>query len=120
LFLNKSRRIIYLHPRVFRKIKTLALSISRKYPSVNKYFLEMTELRKAIVIFRRGAGEKHGHAALEEISPKGPVKIRVRAEGFKTRGKHGFHIHRSGNNVAQTRYAPTTTPPIKSRRPERG
>ena len=57
----------------------------------------MTELRKGIVIFRCNANEKHGYAELEEISPKGPVRIHVRLEGFQTAGNRGFHIHRSGN-----------------------
>ncbi len=57
----------------------------------------MINLRKGIAIFRCEAGENHGYATLEEISPKGPVRIHVHVEGFKTRGKHGFHIHRSGN-----------------------
>jgi Cu-Zn family superoxide dismutase len=59
--------------------------------------LIMTELRKGIVIFRCDMGENHGYATLEEISPKGPLKIHVRVEGFEGSGKHGFHIHRSGN-----------------------
>lgn len=57
----------------------------------------MANLRKGIVIFRCEAGENHGYATLEEISPKGSVKIYVHVEGFKSRGKHGFHIHRNGN-----------------------
>ncbi len=57
----------------------------------------MVDLRKGIVIFRCEAGENHGYATLEEISPKGPLKIHVHVEGFDTSGKHGFHIHRSGN-----------------------
>ncbi len=57
----------------------------------------MANLRKGIVIFRCEAGENHGYATLEEIRVDGPVKIHVYVEGFSTSGKHGFHIHRSGN-----------------------
>ena len=57
----------------------------------------MVNLRKGIAIFRCEAGENHGYATLEEISPKGPLKIHVHVEGFSSGGKHGFHIHRSGN-----------------------
>lgn len=64
----------------------------------------MINLRKGIAIFRCEAGENHGYATLEEISPKGPVKIHVHVEGFESRGKHGFHIHRSGN----TKCGPTS------------
>jgi Cu-Zn family superoxide dismutase len=57
----------------------------------------MSELRKGIVIFRCNRGDEHGYATLKEIQPNGPVKIHVHVEGFPGKGKHGFHIHRSGN-----------------------
>jgi len=57
----------------------------------------MTTLRKGIVIFRCNRGGEHGYATLKELSPNGPVKIHVHVEGFPGKGKHGFHIHRSGN-----------------------
>nr|QBK85765.1 MAG: copper/zinc superoxide dismutase [Marseillevirus LCMAC101] len=75
----------------------------------------MADLRKGIAIFRCEFGENHGYAELEEIRPNGPVRIHVHVEGFPSDGKHGFHIHRSGNtecgaNSLCNHYNPTNQP----------
>nr|QBK86334.1 MAG: copper/zinc superoxide dismutase [Marseillevirus LCMAC102] len=55
------------------------------------------DLRKGICILKCEKGHQHGIVWLEEIK-FGPVQFRVVIRNV-TSGKHGFHIHRKGNEL---------------------
>lgn len=55
-------------------------------------------LKKGICVLRCSNKHDHGVVYLEEIKHNGPVKFKVEIEGISP-GKHGFHIHRRGNEM---------------------
>jgi Cu-Zn family superoxide dismutase len=57
-----------------------------------------TQLLKAICFMMCDKGHGHGLVHMEETEPQGPVKFMVDIRGA-TKGKHGFHVHKSGNMI---------------------
>ncbi len=55
------------------------------------------DLREAICMLNSKNLEMWGHIHLKEITPGGPVYIKVYIENIPP-GAHGFHIHRSGDS----------------------
>ena len=55
-------------------------------------------MKRAICLLRNSKHEIQGTVNMEEIYPGGPTFISVRIFGLSI-GKHGFHIHRSGNET---------------------
>lgn len=55
-------------------------------------------LRKAICVFRCEHFHNHGSARITEIYPGGPLSIDVYIYNMPP-GKHGFHLHASGNEL---------------------
>jgi Cu-Zn family superoxide dismutase len=55
-------------------------------------------LKRGICILRCPDHHDHGVVFLEEVTNNGPVKFKVYIRGISP-GKHGFHIHKKGNET---------------------
>ena len=57
-----------------------------------------SELKKGICVLKCTNGKMHGVVYLEEVQSNGPVKFKVNIRNISP-GKHGFHIHKKGNEL---------------------
>ncbi len=56
------------------------------------------DLRHAIAVLRCSKRQVHGVVRISELRPNGLLRFRIRVVNIPP-GKHGFHLHRSGNDL---------------------
>lgn len=57
-----------------------------------------SSVKMAICVLRCKLFHHHGTVYIQEVSPNGPLSLKVSIEGAPP-GKHGFHLHNSGNEL---------------------